>query len=147
MLVFGGQVMKNVAGYDVSRASLAGSLGTLGLIVEASLKVLPVRRVRGDPGARAERGAALEALNRWAGQPLPISATAWQAAILGVRLSGSGARRARRRAKIGGSRWPRAGAVLARRARAGATRFSPVEALWRLAVPSATSAAAPAGRS
>ena len=39
-LSFGGQVMKNVAGYDVSRA-LAGSLGVLGVICEVSLKVLP----------------------------------------------------------------------------------------------------------
>ena len=59
MLSFGGQVMKNVAGYDVSRL-LAGSLGTLGLILEVSLKVLP----RPAGGAHADARAAAGA-RRW----------------------------------------------------------------------------------
>ncbi|MSQ55090.1 MAG: glycolate oxidase subunit GlcE [Betaproteobacteria bacterium] len=87
-LSFGGQVMKNVAGYDVSRV-LAGSLGTLGLILEVSLKVLPrpmeeVTLRLEMPGARV-----IEQLNRWAASPLPISATAWRDGELSVRLSGS----------------------------------------------------------
>ncbi len=87
-LCFGGQVMKNVAGYDVSRL-LAGSLGTLGLILEVSLKVLP--RPAADLTLQLELAevAALEALNRWAGQPLPISASAWRGGTLGLRLSGA----------------------------------------------------------
>lgn len=76
-LRFGGQVMKNVAGYDVSRL-LAGSLGTLGLISEVSLKALPL------PGARAtllfecEQADALRRLNAWSGQPLPVNASSWR---------------------------------------------------------------------
>jgi glycolate oxidase FAD binding subunit len=76
-LTFGGQVMKNVAGYDVSRL-LAGSWGQLGLITEVSLKVLPVA-----PGeatlvcAGVSQQQALTLLNRWGGQPLPLNASAW----------------------------------------------------------------------
>ena len=76
-LTFGGQVMKNVAGYDISRL-LAGSWGQLGLITEVSLKVLPVT-----PGeatlvcAGVSQEQALTLLNRWGGQPLPLNASAW----------------------------------------------------------------------
>jgi glycolate oxidase FAD binding subunit len=89
VLSFGGQVMKNVAGYDVSRL-LAGSLGTLGLLLDVSVKVLP----------RAPREAtlvfdgvaeidAIRRLNEWAGRPLPISASCWHDGVLTVRLSGA----------------------------------------------------------
>ena len=76
-LTFGGQVMKNVAGYDVSRL-LAGSWGQLGLITEVSLKVLPVA-----PGeatlvcAGVSQSQALKLINQWGGQPLPLNASAW----------------------------------------------------------------------
>ena len=76
-LSFGGQVMKNVAGYDVSRL-LAGSWGTLGIVTEVSLKVLPVA-----PGeatlmcAGIGQQDALALLHRWGGQPLPLNASAW----------------------------------------------------------------------
>ena len=87
-LAFGGQVMKNVAGYDIPRL-LAGSLGILGVILEVSLKVLP-RPVAGRT-LRLElaEDQALESLNRWAGLPLPISASAWRSGTLAVRLSGA----------------------------------------------------------
>ena len=88
VLQFGGAVMKNVAGYDVSRL-LAGSLGTLGLIAEASLKVLPRPPSERTLGLEASESDALEKMNHWAGQPLPISATAWHDGRLFVRLSGS----------------------------------------------------------
>ncbi len=85
---FGGQVMKNVAGYDVSRL-IAGSLGTLGLILEVSLKVLPRPAAELTLQLELSEEQALEALNRWAGQPLPISASAWRGGELRLRLSGA----------------------------------------------------------
>jgi glycolate oxidase FAD binding subunit len=88
LLHFGGQVMKNVAGYDVSRL-LAGSLGILGPIVQVSLKVLPVPPAEATVLMSAGLRDALDLMNRWAGQPLPISATAWHAGDLGVRFSGA----------------------------------------------------------
>lgn len=87
-LAFGGQVMKNVAGYDVSRL-LAGSLGTLGLILEVSLKVLPLPLREATLRVACAEIAALRMLNEWAGQPLPISASCWHDGVLSVRLSGA----------------------------------------------------------
>src|SRR5947208_15614542 len=76
MLRFGGQVMKNVAGFDVSRL-LCGSLGILGVITEISLKVLP--RPRAEQTLRLElpAAAAVESFNRWSALGLPISGVAW----------------------------------------------------------------------
>ena len=76
-LTFGGQVMKNVAGYDLSRL-MAGSWGTLGLITEVSLKVLPVAPAEATlMCAGLPQKAALDLLHRWGGQPLPLNASAW----------------------------------------------------------------------
>jgi glycolate oxidase FAD binding subunit len=88
LMHFGGQVMKNVAGYDVARL-VAGSLGFLGPIVQVSLKVLPVPAAEQTVAIGAGLRDALVHMNRWAGLPLPISATAWHAGDLGVRLSGA----------------------------------------------------------
>ena len=76
-LTFGGQVMKNVAGYDVSRL-MAGALGTLGVLLEVSLKVLPVAPAEATlmcSGLSQQK--ALDLLNRWGGQPLPLNASYW----------------------------------------------------------------------
>lgn len=75
-LTFGGQVMKNVAGYDVSRL-MAGSLGTLGLITEVSLKVLPVAPAEATLRFTLDEAGAIRQLNQWAGQPLPLNASSW----------------------------------------------------------------------
>ncbi|MFP3599653.1 glycolate oxidase subunit GlcE, partial [Chryseobacterium sp. SIMBA_029] len=75
-LRFGGQVMKNVAGYDVARL-MAGSLGTLDLLLDISVKVLP--NAPASATLRQELNAcdAVRKLNHWAGQPLPITASCW----------------------------------------------------------------------
>jgi glycolate oxidase FAD binding subunit len=88
LLTFGGQVMKNVAGYDVSRL-MAGSLGTLGLITEVSLKVLPRAVAESTLVFEMDEAQALAQLNRWGGQPLPINASCWHAGALMVRLRGA----------------------------------------------------------
>ncbi len=75
-LSFGGQVMKNVAGYDVSRL-LAGSWGTLGLITEVSLKVLPMAPAEAYLMCHLPQDKALHLLHQWGGQPLPLNASCW----------------------------------------------------------------------
>jgi glycolate oxidase FAD binding subunit len=76
LLEFGGQVMKNVAGYDVSRL-LAGSMGTLGLITQVSLKVLPVAPSEATVMFEMDEATALRRLNEWSGTPLPLNASNW----------------------------------------------------------------------
>ena len=76
LLVFGGQVMKNVAGYDVSRL-MAGAMGTLGLIAEVSLKVLPIAPAEATLRFEMRQDEALRRLNEWGGQALPLNASAW----------------------------------------------------------------------
>jgi glycolate oxidase FAD binding subunit len=88
VLRFGGEVMKNVAGYDVARL-MAGSLGTLGILLDVSLKVLPLA-----PGSRTVvlelgQGAALERLRELSGATVPISASAWVDGRLYLRLVGT----------------------------------------------------------
>jgi glycolate oxidase FAD binding subunit len=68
--------MKNVAGYDVSRV-MAGSLGTLGVITDISLKVLPLLPAEATLVFDMAQNDALEQLHRWGGQPLPINASCW----------------------------------------------------------------------
>ena len=75
-LSYGGKVMKNVAGYDVSRL-LPGSMGTLALLLEASVKVLPKPAATATLRAQISQAQALKVLNEWAGQPLPLTASCW----------------------------------------------------------------------
>ena len=75
-LSFGGQVIKNVAGYDVSRL-MVGAMGTLGLLTEASLKVLPIAPGEATLKFEMTQAQALEQLNTWGGQPLPLNASCW----------------------------------------------------------------------
>lgn len=103
LLTFGGQVMKNVAGYDVSRL-LAGSLGILGVITEVSLKVLPAPAAEQTLTLSCAQDEALQLTRRWAGLPLPVSATAWHDGALSVRLSGVDAAVATAARQIGGER-------------------------------------------
>jgi len=92
LLTFGGQVMKNVAGYDVSRL-VTGSHGALGVIVEVSLKVLPKAPAETTLKFEMTQAQALRSLNEWGGKPLPLNASCWLedagAGTLFVRLRGA----------------------------------------------------------
>ena len=93
VLSFGGEVMKNVAGYDMSRL-LAGSMGIFGALIEVSLKVVPKPFQEKTFRLALTESQALDSFNRWRGLPIPVSATAWMAdqgadGALYVRVSGS----------------------------------------------------------
>ncbi|WP_114653941.1 glycolate oxidase subunit GlcE [Polynucleobacter necessarius] len=95
-LSFGGKVMKNVAGYDVSRL-LPGSMGTLSPLLEASVKVLPKPAATATLRCQLSQEKTLHLLNEWAGQPLPLSASCWIGSPAGgdgeltIRLAGAAA--------------------------------------------------------
>ncbi|MDN4060834.1 glycolate oxidase subunit GlcE [Massilia sp. YIM B02769] len=139
LLRFGGQVMKNVAGYDVSRL-LAGSLGTLGLITQASVKVLP--RPFAETTLRFEIGEidAIRRLNEWGGQPLPISASCWHAGVLALRLSGAQAAVDAAVKSLGGQVMPDCAAFWASLREQRHAFFAGDMPLWRLSLPSTTGA-------
>lgn len=140
LLTFGGQVMKNVAGYDVSRL-IAGSLGTLGLLCEVSLKVLPRPAVERTLRLELDAVRAVEQLNQWGGQPLPISASSWHGDELRLRLSGAEAAVAAAVARLGGEEIAPADAQAWWRSlrEHRLAFFAEGEApLWRLAVPTTT---------
>lgn len=135
-LRFGGQVMKNVAGYDVARL-MAGALGTLGVLLEVSLKVLPKPAVETTLCLPMDEAAAIEKMNQWAGKPLPVSATCFTDGQLIVRLSGAGPAVRAARAKLGGEEI-KDDAVFWRSVREHTHDFfQSDQRLWRLSVKSA----------
>lgn len=100
-LAFGGQVMKNVAGYDVSRL-VTGSMGTLGVILEVSLKALPLPPAELTLSCEQTRSEAIALMNAWAGLPLPITGTCHVQKRLYVRLAGAASAVKAAAQKIGG---------------------------------------------
>jgi glycolate oxidase FAD binding subunit len=101
---FGGRVIKNVAGFDLSRL-LAGSLGTLGVILEVSLRVVPMYPVETTLAFEHESpGDHVRWINRLGGQPHPLSASAWYDGRSYLRLSGSQQGVDHAVAEIGGER-------------------------------------------
>jgi glycolate oxidase FAD binding subunit len=154
LLSFGGQVAKNVAGYDVSRL-IAGSLGVLGVICEVSIKVLPVSVATATLRFECDAASAVQRLNGWASQPLPINATAWFDGHLLVRLAGAAAAVTAARGTLGGE------TILDHAATAwwtsvrdhsheffalDAAALSRGETLWRLSVPTTAAALSLTGR-
>lgn len=89
LLNFGGRVMKNVAGYDVSRLQ-AGALGTLGVISEISLKVLPQPEHSLSLAFQMSAQEAVDSMNRLAAQPKPLTGACWLEGRLYLRLAGAG---------------------------------------------------------
>lgn len=134
VLDFGGQVMKNVAGYDVSRL-LAGSLGTLGILAEVTLKVLPRPTAERTLVFSMAAGEAISRLNHWGGQPLPISASFWHEGQLWLRLSGAKAAVDAATRKLGGAELAEDSGFWASVREQTHPAFA-AGILWRLALPS-----------
>jgi glycolate oxidase FAD binding subunit len=136
-LSFGGRVMKNVAGYDVSRL-MVGSLGTLGVILEVSLKVLPRPRAERTLRLEMDEAKAIEAMNALAGKPLPISATFHHEDLLWVRLSGAESAIRAARSKIGGEEVAEGEAFWTSVREQTHPFFASSPRLWRLSIKSTT---------
>ena len=136
VLRFGGEVMKNVAGYDLSRL-MAGAQGTLGVLLEVSLKVLPRPAAELTLALEMDAAAAVARFNAWAGQPLPITAACHVGEQAYIRLAGAEAAVRSARQRLGGEViddgqpfW-----VSVRELRHGF--FSARGSLWRLSLPPA----------
>ncbi|OGA42893.1 MAG: hypothetical protein A3G24_16195, partial [Betaproteobacteria bacterium RIFCSPLOWO2_12_FULL_62_13] len=136
-LRFGGQVMKNVAGYDVSRL-MVGSLGTLGVILEVSLKALPRPVAELTLSREQTQAEALALMNEWAGKPLPLSATCHAGKLLYVRLSGAAAAVRAAREKLGGEEVADGAAFWQSLREQELDFFRQREPLWRLSLKSTT---------
>jgi len=147
VLNFGGQVMKNVAGFDVSRL-MAGSLGSLGLLLEVLLKVLPRPAHEITLRRDCTQSEALAQCAAWAARPLPLSAVTWLDGALYVRLSGSEAALQAAAQRLGGETVPD-GAEFWQLLREHSQPFfllAEGETLWRLALPPAAPVPELAGR-
>lgn len=132
-LRFGGQVMKNVAGFDVSRL-IAGSMGTLGAILEISLKAQPLPPAEITLRREHTQAEAIALMNAWAGRPLPLSATCHSGNQLYVRLSGAASTVRAARAKLGGEEVADGASFWARLREQQLDFFQGAQALWRLSL-------------
>ncbi len=148
LLRFGSKVIKNVAGYDVSRL-MVGAFGSLGLLLDVTLKVVPKPQTESSLVFAMSEVDALQKLNQWAGLPLPISASCYHAGRLTVRLSGAAAAVRAAERNLGGQ------VILDNAAFWGSVREQqhhffvpdPDLCLWRLSLPSAAPALALRGKS
>lgn len=134
VLRFGGKVMKNVAGYDLSRL-MAGSLGTLGVLLEISIKVLPRPASERTLVFQLDAEAAARKLREWGGKPWPLSATLYHDGRLHARLCGGEQGVAAALESMGGAE---ADNDIWRQAREQSLPFFQTDApLWRVSLPSA----------
>ena len=136
-LAFGGQVMKNVAGYDLARL-MAGALGTLGVLLDVSLKVLPIPEAHVTLVKECNPRDAMAAMNGWAGKPIPLTATCFDGNRQIVRLSGTEAAVHAAAQRIGGDRLADGDRFWAELREQRHAYFSGGAPLWRLSLPPAT---------
>jgi len=134
LLRFGGKVIKNVAGFDVSRL-MAGSLGTLGLLTEVTLKVVPRPRAECTLRFEIDQPRALESMALWATRPLPLSATLWHQGLLWVRLSGAESAVRAARERLGGETVTGAEAHWDDLREQRLEFFAAARELWRISLP------------
>ena len=137
LLNFGGQVMKNVAGYDVSRL-LAGSRGTLGPILDISLKILPAPEQQLTLVLELEENQAIETMNKLAGQSLPITAAAFYEQKMYIRLEGTVAGLKQAQQTLGGEHISESKQFWNSIQQQTHDFFSSAQSLWRIIVPATT---------
>ncbi|HHH38582.1 MAG TPA: glycolate oxidase subunit GlcE [Sedimenticola sp.] len=137
VLHFGGEVMKNVAGYDISRL-MTGALGTLGLLLEVSLKVLPAPEEEQTQVLELDQAEAIDTMNRWAGRPLALSGAAWDGMRLYLRLSGTADAVAAGRTRVGGEPLAEGARFWRSLRELEGGFFERPGPLWRLSVPPGT---------
>lgn len=136
-LAFGGKVMKNVAGYDVSRL-MAGAMGTLGLLLDVSLKVLPAPVHEVTLRLELDQEAAIRRMNEWAARPFALSATCHEERVLAIRLSGTEAGVEALARQLGGERVPEANGFWRAVREQQCGFFQDAATLWRVSVKSTT---------
>jgi glycolate oxidase FAD binding subunit len=136
ILNFGGQVMKNVAGYDVSRL-MTGAFGTLGVLLDITFKVLPLSEKTTTLSFECDAQDAIDRVNAWTSKAVPVNGAYWSDNVLYLRLSGTTAGVNDAVATIGGdeiaeseSLWPAL--------RDHDHVFFTDNEYWRLSVPPAT---------
>ena len=138
VLRFGGEVMKNVAGYDLSRL-MTGAFGTLGVLMDLSLKVMPMPAAVRTLVQKQSQSESIRLMNAWAGTPLPITATCWDGERLYIRLAGAETAVAQAARTIGGETVEDQDDLWRTQIREQGHGFFAGEAsLWRLSLPSAT---------
>jgi len=134
ILSFGGEVMKNVAGYDVSRL-MTGAFGTLGILLEVSLKVLPKPAAEWTFKQDINLQQAMQNLTLWRRQPLPITATCHDTEYLYYRLSGTEGSITQAHHKMGGEQIKEGDHFWERIKEHRHAFFDTQSPLWRLSVP------------
>ncbi len=137
ILRFGGQVMKNVAGFDVSRL-MVGALGALGVLLEISLKVLPRPEQELTLAFILSPEKAIATMNEWSRRPLPLSAAAHLGDTLYIRISGAGSALRAARARLGGEPVEKGDELWRSLNDQQRQFFEGPQPLWRLSVPPAT---------
>ena len=136
VLKFGGQVMKNVAGFDVSRL-MAGAMGTLAILLEVSLKILPRPETEMTLQQTLGEAEAIDFMNRLAGQPWPLSAASWHQGKVYLRLSGMDSAVHAACRKIGGDIMPDGNGFWQAVREQELAFFYGDKPVWRLSVPPA----------
>jgi glycolate oxidase FAD binding subunit len=143
ILSFGGQVMKNVAGYDVSRL-MVGAQGTLGILLDVSLKVLPMPECEKTLCLEMSEEDAIQAMNHWAGQSVPLSAACYvpqeKKGQLYLRLSGVESALNAAAEKIGGDEVSQGQQFWLDLRERKLEFFNQPDTLWRLSLPPASPA-------
>ena len=136
-LSFGGQVMKNVAGYDLSRL-MAGSMGTLAVLLEVSFKVLPRAAVETTLVFELDAAAAIAEVSRWCATPLPLAGACHDGQVLRLRLAGTAGGVTGAAARLGGEPDDAGDRFWSALREQQLDFFSGERALWRLSVPPVT---------